>query len=1498
MEVEMRRVNIEEYVESRPRQHQQPTAGPSELAYANRVRRIEMNHELDPDFVNRRISVSRESARRQLIFTDERHEDQFVFVPAAPQVNQPAQPARRRRVVEKAKNIESIPMPTGTLQVYFHTSNSSESPEHVVIENCASNFYLDMIDIDPRLYPNEEVGVVCHRNGLLFWYKVIGAEKKFVRVNINGLALPGSLSKTSFEYPLLTPGLLGDIETDPDGLKDNRCITRNQQRFTDLCYRTTGKKCRSLVSICKDSDECACYSRYTKDGSRCRDIDECGGNHTCDTETETCMNAKGSYWCKPKRTAAVSSQNTCNSQNELDLGVAGNVYCVPKAVVTPPEISCTIEPGLIAKVLFPVGTWPASKVLAGKTVSISMKSFRLTNGDEQEFWTETSSNLLCKNYPYTMMGPKLLRPIDPYSVTDSIDLPVDMMLDVTDRKNRNVGLSDVSVECYANAILAWGMHHVLFRELEISFAELVPEWTHASVKKSVPRTTVIGTIRSDGGDRETEVCGRTGAENDTLSVGCKCRSGYVTAENDTCVDATLCTSGLRVLGNRCVDVDECAEGTATCKNGCRNVYGGYECNREVSVSREDCPFGTRFDNDTSTCEDIDECAEGTATCKNGCRNVYGGYECNREVSVSREDCPFGTSFDNDTSTCEDIDECALNTDTCDPLSTDCTNTEGGFECVCKDPSLSLMPSLTSCEKSKYEFRLLDFDKMRCCKHGSGDSAFLVRGRLGGLHSRYSEITPVACIEVTDVDYTRIPWTYAKPYVVSGMGENEVETLLNLVDFVRETKREERTLVELVYKDGCRQTFALGNGNDRTEPPLPPPKYYISYTPVTYTYFDPKNRSFDKCRRKVGDIEVDPDGLYDDYCITTNEQRFTDLCYRNTGEECQSSVSICRSFASPLKLSNKCVCYTGYVTDGGCIDINECAGYNICNPRTETCMNVKGSYWCKPKTTAVSSDNTCNSSNELDLGVDGNIYCVPKVVITPPEIYCTIEPGLTAKILFPVGASPVSDVLAGKTVSISMKSFRLTNGGGEESLTDTSFDLVCKNHPYTIMGPKLLRPIDSYSVTDSIDLPIDMRLDITDRKNRNVGFSDVSVECYTNAILVWGMNNVSFHDLEISFVELVPGMEKTSMKYFRIENDRNRKLDTRKCKKVGSTDDCYWYDSFRRCDRETKVCGRTGAENDTLSVGCKCRSGYALAEDDTCVDTTLCIPGLRVLGNQCVDIDECAEGTATCKTGCRNVYGGYECVSREDCPFGTRFDNDTLTCEDIDECALNTDTCDPLSTDCRNIEGGFECVCKDPSLSLMPSLTSCRKSKYEFRLLDFNKMRCCKHGSGGSAFLVRGRLGGLHSRYSEITPVACIEVTDVDFTRIPWTYTKPYVVSGMGENEVETLLNLVDFVRETKREERTLVELVYKDGCRQTFALGNGNNRTEPPPLSPPKYYISYTPVTYTYFDPKNRSFDKCRRKVGNNVDWLSQNLWTRRTTSVTRTDCVRNNTGNRVVGPA
>ncbi|KAJ8315903.1 hypothetical protein KUTeg_006537, partial [Tegillarca granosa] len=858
-----------------------------------------------------------------------------------------------------------------------------------------------------------------------------------------------------------------------------------------------------------------------------------------------------------------------------------------------------------------------------------------------------------------MMGPKLLRPIDPYSVTDSIDLPVDMMLDVTDCKNRNVGLSDVSVECYSNAILAWGMNHALFRELEISFAELVPGMGNtsmeyfrigndrnrrvalASVKKSVPRTTVIGTIRSDG------------------AIG-KPKSGYVRAENDTCVDATLCTSGLRVLGNRCVDVDECAEGTATCKNGCRNVYGGYECNREVSVSREDCPFGTRFDNDTSTCEDIDECAEGTATCKNGCRNVYGGYECNREVSVSRENCPFGTRFDNDTSTCEDIDECAegtatckngcrnvyggyecnrevsvsredcpfgtrfdnvtltcedidecaLNTDTCDPLSTDCTNTEGGFECVCKDPSLSLMPSLTSCEKSKYEFRLLDFNKMRCCKHGSGDSAFLVRGRLGGLHSRYSEITPVACIEVTDVDYTRIPWTYAKPYVVSGMGENEVETLLNLVDFVRETKREERTLVELVYKDGCRQTFALGNGNDRTEPPLPPPKYYISYTPVTYTYYDPKHRSFDKCRRKVA----------------------------------------------------------------------------------------------------------------------------------------------------------------------------------------------------------------------------------------------------------WGMNNVLFRELEISFAELVPGMEKTSMEYFRIGNDRNRKLDTRKCKKVGSADDCYWYDSFRRCDRENKVCGRTGAENDTLSVGCKCRSGYALAEDDTCVDTTLCIPGLRVLRNQCVDIDECAEGTATCQTGCRNVYGGYECVSREDCPFGTRFDNDTLTCEDIDECALNTDTCDPLSTDCRNIEGGFECVCKDPSLSLMPSLTSCRKSKYEFRLLDFDKMRCCKHGSGGSAFLVRGRLGGLHSRYSEITPVACIEVTDVDFTRIPWTYTKPYVVSGMGENEVETLLNLVDFVRETKREERTLVELVYKDGCRQTFALGNGNNRTEPP-QPPPKYYISYTPVTYTYFDPKNQSFDKCRRKV-------------------------------------
>ncbi|KAK3727015.1 hypothetical protein QZH41_007641 [Actinostola sp. cb2023] len=93
-----------------------------------------------------------------------------------------------------------------------------------------------------------------------------------------------------------------------------------------------------------------------------------------------------------------------------------------------------------------------------------------------------------------------------------------------------------------------------------------------------------------------------------------------------------------------------------------------------------CPDGHRLGKDNKTCVDIDECAgpSPTARCNltsTSCSNTDGGFKCVCKKGYKRQD-PL---------TCVDIDECAGPSPIarCDLTSTSCSNTVGGFKCVCK-----------------------------------------------------------------------------------------------------------------------------------------------------------------------------------------------------------------------------------------------------------------------------------------------------------------------------------------------------------------------------------------------------------------------------------------------------------------------------------------------------------------------------------------------------------------------------------------------------------------------------------------------------------------------------------------------------------------------------------------------------------------------------------------------------------------------------------------------
>ncbi|GEM_PF-282086 len=106
-------------------------------------------------------------------------------------------------------------------------------------------------------------------------------------------------------------------------------------------------------------------------------------------------------------------------------------------------------------------------------------------------------------------------------------------------------------------------------------------------------------------------------------------------------------------------------------------------------------------------------------------------------------------------------------------------------------------------------------------------------------------------------------------------------------------------------------------------------------------------------------------------------------------------------------------------------------------------------------------------------------------------------------------------------------------------------------------------------------------------------------------------------------------------------------------------------------------------------GCHCPDGFALVGAD-----------------ECIDIDECAEGDGPCKEGaeCVNEPGYYQCLCQApmisdgwdgcECPWGFTPDG-TGGCTEIDECA--NEPCDDTAI-CVDQVGYYECICELPKES--------------------------------------------------------------------------------------------------------------------------------------------------------------------------------------------------------
>ncbi|XP_073790160.1 nidogen-2 isoform X1 [Danio rerio] len=112
----------------------------------------------------------------------------------------------------------------------------------------------------------------------------------------------------------------------------------------------------------------------------------------------------------------------------------------------------------------------------------------------------------------------------------------------------------------------------------------------------------------------------------------------------------------------------------------------------------------------------------------------------------------------------------------------------------------------------------------------------------------------------------------------------------------------------------------------------------------------------------------------------------------------------------------------------------------------------------------------------------------------------------------------------------------------------------------------------------------------------------------------------------------------------------------------------------------------------------------------------CAMGYQGDGQNCYDVDECAEGLSSCgpHSDCVNMPGGHHCH----CQSGYEFDLDLHECVDIDECF--EELCHPFAS-CSNTQGSFRCqcwpeykgdgfLCQPPPKRPKPSLTACQQHR--------------------------------------------------------------------------------------------------------------------------------------------------------------------------------------------
>ncbi|XP_067028180.1 nidogen-like isoform X4 [Acropora muricata] len=168
----------------------------------------------------------------------------------------------------------------------------------------------------------------------------------------------------------------------------------------------------------------------------------------------------------------------------------------------------------------------------------------------------------------------------------------------------------------------------------------------------------------------TGIAIKTSIVNGSLSETRDKCEGVTCGRNASCDDTgrCVCYQGFQGDGQRCKDVNECIEGN-DCDEfaDCKNSYGSYSCS---------CKDGYRGNGK--------ECIKVTVTgrCSRENCDVYASCLADPLSGIANCACQIG--FIGDGLKCQDVNECVASVDICTDNKTECINTLGSYECLCKE----------------------------------------------------------------------------------------------------------------------------------------------------------------------------------------------------------------------------------------------------------------------------------------------------------------------------------------------------------------------------------------------------------------------------------------------------------------------------------------------------------------------------------------------------------------------------------------------------------------------------------------------------------------------------------------------------------------------------------------------------------------------------------------------------------------------------------------------